>query len=80
MARPFKQGLDYFPIDVDIFDDAKIKELNFKYGYLGEIIYIRLLTLIYRNGYYIEKTVPAVAKQLVRLIGTSVSGKDNLIE
>src|SRR5690554_4397383 len=80
MARPFKQGLDYFPLDVDIFDDAKIEELNFKYGYLGEIIYIRLLTIIYRNGYYIEKTVSAVTKQLIRFIGSSVVDKEKTIE
>ncbi|EPI2217592.1 DUF4373 domain-containing protein, partial [Enterococcus hirae] len=24
MARPTKEGLDYFPLDVDVFEDEKI--------------------------------------------------------
>ena len=49
MARPFKQGLQYFPLDVNIFEDEKIQDLNLAFGYLGEIIYIRLLSMIYAN-------------------------------
>ncbi len=80
MARPMKQGLDYFPLDVDIFNDAKIEELNFKYSYLGEIVYLRLLTMIYRNGYYLEVAVPIAAKQLIRAMGPSLLGLEKKIE
>lgn len=80
MARPMKQGLDYFPLDVDIFNDAKIEELNFKYSYLGEIVYLRLLTMIYRNGYFLEVAVPMAAKQLIRAMGPQLLGLEKEIE
>jgi len=53
MARPNKQGLDYFPIDIDFFDDPKIELMSAKFGVKGEIITIKLLCKIYRNGYYL---------------------------
>jgi hypothetical protein len=54
MARPQKTGLSYFPIDVDIFEDEKLQFISAKYGLKGEAIVFRLLSKIYRNGYYIE--------------------------
>ena len=54
MARPFKQGLEYFPFDVGFFSDPKIKKLKMKCGSLGVLVYIRILTLVYENGYYLE--------------------------
>lgn len=55
MSRPQKKGLDYFPFDVDFFDDKKIKVLKGRYGADGVTVYIYLLTLIYReNGYFIR--------------------------
>lgn len=53
MARPIKKGLDYFPFDVDFFSDIKIRSLKGKYGTDGAILYIYLLTEIYKNGYYL---------------------------
>lgn len=52
MARPMKNGLDYFPFDVDFFSDRKIKRLRAAYGADGVNVYIYLLCEIYRNGYY----------------------------
>lgn len=52
MARPFKQGLNYFPVDIDIFDDDKISLITSEFGAVGESILIRLLCKIYKNGYY----------------------------
>lgn len=66
MARPYKQGLQYFPLDVSIFEDDKIQDLNLAYGYLGEIVYIRVLTMIYSNGYFMERTIPSLARSIVR--------------
>lgn len=66
MARPFKQGLQYFPLDVNIFDDDKLQDLNQTYGYLGEIVYIRLLTMVYSNGYYLEKSIVSIARAIVK--------------
>lgn len=53
MARPKKQGLDYFPFDVDFFSNKKIKILKSRYHTDGVLIYIYLLCEIYKNGYYI---------------------------
>jgi len=52
--RAFKTGLDYFSFDVDFFDDEKIEFVSAKFGELGELILIKLLCRIYRNGYYME--------------------------
>ena len=54
MARPLKTGLDYFPMDIDFYEDEKIELLWAKYGLVGEAIATRLLAKIYRNGYFIE--------------------------
>ena len=53
MARPKKTGLDYFPFDVDFFNNKKIKILRAKYGNNGIAVFIFLLCEIYKNGYYI---------------------------
>ena len=54
MARPIKKGLSYFPFDVDIFKDVKIRILMANYGANGVLLYIYLLTAIYNNCYYIK--------------------------
>ncbi|MDR1092085.1 MAG: DUF4373 domain-containing protein [Prevotella sp.] len=51
-GRPTKQGLEYFPLDVDFFNDEKIEFVSARFGVKGEIITMRLLCKIYRNGYY----------------------------
>lgn len=61
-----KNGLDYFPIDIDFFDDDKIQFVSARFGIKGEIIIIRLLSRIYRNGYYLkldEDTCLLIAKK-----------------
>lgn len=47
-----KIGLDYFSVDTDIFSDEKIQFITAKYGLKGEAIIFRLLSRIYRQGYY----------------------------
>ncbi|MEG1433236.1 DUF4373 domain-containing protein [Eubacterium sp.] len=55
MARPFKSGIDYFPFDVDLLNDRKLRKPKMKYGYLATMVYIALLVLIYKDkGYYID--------------------------
>ncbi len=54
MARPKKTGLDYFPLDVDIFCDEKISAISGEFGLKGEVVVIRLLCAIYRNGYFLQ--------------------------
>ena len=53
MARTCKTGLDYFPLDVDFFEDEKIEFVSAKFGELGELVCIKLLCRIYRNGYFL---------------------------
>lgn len=54
MARPKKNGLSYFPLDVDFLEDNKIKILKARYGPDGIVLYIYLLCEIYKQGYYIR--------------------------
>ena len=55
MARPTKQGIDYFPLDVDFFSDVKIRKISRGCGVKAPSILICLLCNIYKdNGYYIE--------------------------
>lgn len=51
MARPQKTGLDYFPVDVDIFSDIKMRIVMARFGADGFTFYMYLLTRIYRDGY-----------------------------
>lgn len=51
MARPKKEGLDYFPFDVDFFSDRKIKILKARFGADGITIYIYLLCEVYKKGF-----------------------------
>ena len=49
-----KIGLEYFSLDVDFFQDEKIQFLSARFGFKGEIVAIKLLCKIYRQGYYTE--------------------------
>ena len=54
MARPRKDGIDYFPFDTDFFSDKKIRILKSRFGADGILVYIYLLCEIYRQDYYIR--------------------------
>jgi len=54
MSRPIKQGLDYFPLDIDCFQDDKLACLAVDHGAIAELVVIKLLMAVYRNGYYLE--------------------------
>ncbi|AXF52123.1 MAG: DnaD domain-containing protein [Podoviridae sp. ctcf755] len=70
MARPFKQSLDYFPMDVDFFEDIKIEKLNNCCGHLGIIVYLSILTLVYSNGYYLELSIEDLANKIFKKISS----------
>lgn len=71
-------GLDYFPFDIDFFDDEKIIAISGEFGIKGEITVIKLLCAIYRNGYFIlwndllkyklAKSCPGVSAELIESI------------
>ena len=52
MARVSRQGVDYFPLDVDL--DSKFKFLEAKYGLVGFAVVIKMMQSIYREGYWIK--------------------------
>lgn len=55
MARPIKKGLDYYPKNINFYEDRKIRKLLKEFGSKGVLVYDYLLCLIYRdNGYYVE--------------------------
>jgi uncharacterized phage protein (TIGR02220 family) len=55
MARPIKDGYEYYPKDTDLFSDRKIKRLIRSFGGDGYMIYDFILCDIYRDkGYFIE--------------------------
>lgn len=54
MARPKKQGLDYFTKNVNFYQDIKIRKLIRHKGIQAVSIYEILLCQIYAVGYYLE--------------------------
>ncbi|RJX27167.1 MAG: DUF4373 domain-containing protein [Dethiobacter sp.] len=50
MARPIKEGMDYFPHDTDAANDEKIEALRALYGNDGYAFYFILLERIYRTS------------------------------
>lgn len=72
MARPQKEGLDYFPLDTEM--DDKVKLIDAKFGVAGFGVLIKLWQIIYDNGYYIKWT----EKELL-LYKTRINADINLI-
>ena len=79
MARPRKTGLDYFPLDCDFFDDEKIVSISREFGIKGELMAIKLLCAIYRNGYFIEWNEAIQIKMLQQLPGVSADGLNQML-
>lgn len=65
MARTIKRGLDYFPFDVDFFQDIRIRKLIKYQGGKAVTVYALLLCTIYKNGYYAEwdKELPFIISE-----------------
>ena len=54
MGRNRKLGLDYFPMDVDFFQDIRIRKLIKYQGGKAVTVYALLLCIIYKQGYYVR--------------------------
>ena len=65
MARTIKRGLEYFPLDTDMFQDIRIRKLIKRKGGRAVTIYTLMLCLIYKNGYYImwDEDLPFVMSE-----------------
>lgn len=80
MARPKKTGLDYFPLDVDFFNDDKIVCIAGEFGAIGELVAVKLLCKIYRNGYYAAWDDAAKFKMMRDLSGLTADRLDQIVE
>lgn len=69
MGRPIKQGLSYFPKDVEFYNDYKIMDLLERHGPAGVTIYEAVLAEVYRNGYFLAEPIDRISTKIVRLIG-----------
>ncbi|EAC5129654.1 DUF4373 domain-containing protein [Listeria monocytogenes] len=56
MARPLKEGLDYFPLDVDADYDDKFQLIETLHGPTGFAIMIKLFMKIYSQNFYYKWT------------------------
>lgn len=70
MARIAKSGLEYFPFDIDFFQDIRIRKLIKRQGGKAVTVYALLLCLIYKNGYYMQWD------EELPFIGSEMSGFD----
>lgn len=80
MARPSKNGLDYFPFDTDFFCDEKIVCVAGEHGDIGWIVALKLLVAIYRNGYWLKWTEAVRFKMLLENGGLSGEKLDAIVE
>lgn len=80
MARPTKQGLEYFSFDTDFFSDVKIRRISRACEPASTSILICLLCNIYRDkGYYIawDENLPFVVADT---IGTTEGAVEEVIK
>ena len=81
MARAVGNGLRYFPKDVDYYMDDRIMDLLDAYGPLGQTVYDVMLTMVYREGYYLEMSPDRLARQIIRWIGSGwVESREKVVE
>lgn len=74
MGRMLKEGLSFFPLDVEYFNDDKVVDLTFDKKLISEVVFIHSLALIYHDGYYIKTTPDRFAKKVFM----SLHGKTTL--
>ncbi|MCM1437761.1 MAG: DUF4373 domain-containing protein [Roseburia sp.] len=76
-----KEGLDYFPFDVDLLDNDDLDFLREKYGVVVNDVYITLLTLLYRKkGYYIPYGTETERKDCIWYVYKRVRGGKHPIQ
>lgn len=71
MARPRKEGLDYFPHDTDAANDPdKVKPLRLSHGLVGYGFYFFVLERIYRSpDCELDISTPLLRRALIKDIG-----------
>lgn len=75
------KGIEFYSVDVDHFTEPRISKLVHKYGPLGYMTYMVLLSHIYSKGYYVNYDLTTAAYLVLKYIPTKfISGKDKLQE
>jgi len=74
MGRMLKEGLSFFPLDVEYFDNDKVVDLTFEKKLVSEVVFIHSLAIIYHEGYFIKTTPERFAKKVF----VSLHGKHTL--
>ncbi|MGF7046358.1 hypothetical protein J2T13_000834 [Paenibacillus sp. DS2015] len=84
MARPRKEGMDYFPHDVNLSSDKKVEALRIIHGNDGYVFYCIMLELIYQERDFaldvsdaetiqiLAKKVEVTTQKLIDMISTSI--------
>lgn len=69
MGRLAKKGLEYFPMDIDMFQDIRIRKLIKYQGGASVSVYTLLLCLIYKDGYYMrwDNELPFIVSEITGL-------------
>lgn len=75
MGRLAKKGLEYFPMDIDMFQDIRIRKLIKYQGGASVAVYTLLLCLIYKDGYYIrwDNELPFIVSEVTGLDENRIS-------
>lgn len=72
MARPLKDGVDYFPLDVSM--DEKFDLIEAEFGLTGFAVVVKLYQRVYSRGYYCEWT-----DEVALLFGRSIGLGGNVV-
>ena len=81
MARPRKEGMDYFPHDANAVNDKKIEALRMLYGNDGYAFYFILLEIIYQEPTFELDVSDAETRQiLARKVAVTDQKFENMLE
>lgn len=80
MARARKDGLDYFPLDVNFLQDRTIRRLTRKHGNMAPTAVIALYSLIYKENRYYLQWSEDVCFDLSELVSTDMLQIHKLVE
>lgn len=81
MARPKKEGMDYFPHDTDAVNDEKIEAMRALFGNDGYAFYFILLERIYRaDGGELDVSNFTVRTVLISKLGIKQEAFDSMLD
>ena len=78
--RPRKNGLDYYPLSVDFFNDDCIRAISNEFGIRAEIVTLRTILAIFKRGYYLNWNKAEKIKLLSTLPGISINFLEQVVQ